>query len=799
MLRDFLPSWRPNSNRASSTIHKSRRRSLTLERLDERVLLSSLLGEEFSEPLVAGQLPSVQRAMLNADLSSLTGGVSHGSTILAANGTLPVGSGYTPQQIRNAYGFNQVLSLDGTGTTIAILDPGHDPTIASDLSRFDQSFGLPNPPGFLQVNEYGQSSNYPTLQSAGMSVETSLDVEWAHAIAPGADILLVEFNATPAGTAANGNPLFNVQLGDILQAVNTARTFTINTAGSPASVVAVSMSFFGPGTAADDPYFTTPGNHGGVTFVAASGDTGGQSAWPATSPNVLSVGGTDLPLNSFGTYPGTGTVGEIGWSGSSGGITSEPMPGYQGGVVPYSMSAVNGVLYRTSPDVAYNAGYGVAVYDSFANGAQPWVFAGQGGVGGTSAGAPQWAGLVALADEGRAHLGLGSLDGARQTLPLLYDMPTSAFNDVTSGRNAQYSAGPGYDLVTGLGTPVAPQVVAGLEQLNWTNLEGGVSSVTAVALPGGGQEVFAIATNGDPANGASPGAVWTRTQTVPGGPWSNWSCLYGSVSAIAVARESNGDLELFAIATTAGDGIWSKTLDAATGTWSTAWFSLGSGNDHAIAVANDAHGNVVLFAIASDNAVWTRTQAGPGGPWSGWLSLGGAVSAITAGTDSGGDIEVFAIATSAGDGIWSKTLNAATGSWSPSWFSLGSGNDSAITVGKDYYGDLVLFAIASDQAVWTRTQIGPNGPWSGWMSLGGAVYRIAVGTDSRGQLELFGTTVGDDAVWTRTLNPATGTWSGWLGSVFTAYAISADTNLDGSLELFATSSVDLSLWATRVP
>src|SRR5205807_737888 len=104
---------------------------------------------------------------------------------------------------------------------------------------------------------------------------------------------------------------------------------------------------------------------------------------------------------------------------------------------------------RASPDVAYDANpnTGFAVYDTY----------GQGGwlqVGGTSASAPQWAALIAIADQGRALAGLGSLDGFTQTLPKLYQLPAADFHDITSGSNG-FAAGPGYDLVTGRGSPVA--------------------------------------------------------------------------------------------------------------------------------------------------------------------------------------------------------------------------------------------------------------------------------------------------------------------------------------------------------
>jgi hypothetical protein len=143
---------------------------------------------------------------------------------------------------------------------------------------------------------------------------------------------------------------------------------------------------------------------------------------------------------------------ETGWSGSGGGISSyENQPSYQKGVIPQSSTA------RTVPDVAYNASSAslYAVYDTSGYGGWIQVY-------GTSAGAPQWGALVAIANQGRALKGEGTLDGATQTLPAIYQMPSNNFHDITTGKNGAYSAGPGYDLVTGRGTPIANLVVNSL-------------------------------------------------------------------------------------------------------------------------------------------------------------------------------------------------------------------------------------------------------------------------------------------------------------------------------------------------
>ncbi len=348
--------------------------------------------------------------------------------------------GYTPAQIRQAYGFNQIsfggVAGDGTGTTIAIIDAFDDPNIASDLINFDAQFGLPNPT-FTKVNQTGGST--PPTATGVDAEETALDVEWAHAIAPKASILLVEANS--------------LTLADVMAA-------TAYAAKQP-GVVAVSLSLAmaeTSGETADDSTFLTPAGHAGVTFVASSGDLPGvtpQPAYPASSPNVLSVGGTLLNLNGAGNI-----ISETAWSNSVGGISAyEAQPSYQHGVVTQSTTK------RTTPDVAYMADASSGsfpIYDSYDNGSStPWSSTASG----TSIGAPQWAALIAIADQGRIHAGLTPLNGPTQTLPKIYALPATDFHDITTGTSTgtpSYSAGPGYDLVTGRGSPRANLIVTGL-------------------------------------------------------------------------------------------------------------------------------------------------------------------------------------------------------------------------------------------------------------------------------------------------------------------------------------------------
>jgi subtilase family serine protease len=411
--------------------------------------------------------------------------------------------GYTPAQIRTAYGFTNVsfgtssVSADGAGQTIAIIDAYNDPNIASDLAVFDSEFGLATA-NLKVVNQTGGTKLPAT--NGGWAGEISLDVEWAHAIAPGADILLVEANSE--------------NTDDLMAAVDYARTVP--------SVSVISMSWGGSETAdfaggaestsqtAYDADFTTPAGHQGITFLAAAGDSGSQAGveWPASSPNVVAVGGTSLTLDSGGDYES-----ETAWSGTSGGYsTVETEPSYQ--------ESAQSTGYRSVPDVAYDAdpNTGFAVYDSVPDdGSVGW-----GEVGGTSAGSPQWGALIAIADQGRVLDGQSTLDGATQTLPDLYalygtpgtsayDTYTTYFNNiVTQGNDGngfgfghhyhpQGTAGVGYNTLTGLGTPHATDVIDALD--------GDTSTSSGGSTSGGGSTTTPVSPSTLPASPVSIGFV----------------------------------------------------------------------------------------------------------------------------------------------------------------------------------------------------------------------------------------------------------------------------------------------------
>jgi subtilase family serine protease len=370
---------------------------------------------------------------------------------------LPLPIRYTPAQIRRAYSVSN-LPANGAGQIIAIVNAFDDPTVERDFQIFINTFfpptmrvmnGLPSGapcnvvtgphPCFQKA--YSASRPQPSGQTPGDTVglwalETSLDVQWAHVIAPMADILLVE-----APT--------NLDI-DMLSAVQTA----VNMGAK-----VVSMSWGGPEfeheRTWDQRYFWHPG----VAFVASSGDRGHGVQWPAASPYVISVGGTTLVMDTLGNV-----VSETGWSGSGGGLSRfESEPAYQRAHrIPRAHKR------RGNPDVSYVAdpNTGVWVFDSTHFGSIPggWFV-----VGGTSVGAPQWAAILALANQMRAaqHLGTLSTSSHRMNMPQspVYGVPSSTFRDVISGINGGCaicrSVG-GYDYVTGLGSPIVNELVPSL-------------------------------------------------------------------------------------------------------------------------------------------------------------------------------------------------------------------------------------------------------------------------------------------------------------------------------------------------
>jgi hypothetical protein len=398
-----------------------RAQGFLLERVENRVLLSA----------VPGAHSTAERAVHTTYIAYRPKGDTGVGPFSTSAPT-----GLTPAQMRHAYGVDQInfngTAGDGTGQTIAIVDAFDQPNAASDLNAFSQQFGLPlmNQPGgptFTKIAQDGSSnlpSPAPITQSGSWGVEESLDIEWAHSIAPKANIVLVEASTDQT-------------IGDLMAAVDEAAKYP------GVSVVSMSWGDFErnlPGESSFDSHFVTPPGHIPVTFFASTGDSGQPGVYPAFSPNVVAVGGTTLNVDSSGNY-----ISESGWSGSGGGIsTQEAQPSYQSGKVPQSTTN------RAIPDISMDADpqTGVPVYDSYDFGTSaPWAQ-----FGGTSLASPMTAALVSIADQISMLQGGTTLDGRGNTLPDLYAMSASNFHDITSGNNG-FAAGPGYDLVTGIGSP----------------------------------------------------------------------------------------------------------------------------------------------------------------------------------------------------------------------------------------------------------------------------------------------------------------------------------------------------------
>ncbi|HLV80013.1 MAG TPA: hypothetical protein VKT32_07000 [Chthonomonadaceae bacterium] len=388
---------------------------------------------------------------------------AHTNVLILGNpaGGLGPGGGMTPAQMRSFYN----LPSSGGSQIVAIVDAYHDATALNDFNTFSSQFGLPTETStnvtastnaVFQV-VYASGSQPPQDSSGGWELEESLDIEWAHAMAPGAKIVLVE---------ANSN-----SFSDLFNAVNVATGFTDS---NSLSTKEASMSWSGSefsGETSYDSYFTSSN----VVYFASTGDSGAPSGYPSTSPYVIAAGGTTVTTNSSG-----GFVSESGWSSGGGGpSTQEARPAYQ--------NAISGIVgsSRGTPDIAYDAdpNSGASVYDSTPyNGiTYGWLV-----VGGTSWSSPALAGIVNLANTAAGAFAAGS----QAELTTIYSNLGSAnFRDITTGNNG-YAAGPGWDFVTGVGS------VQGLNGLNAGNSASPtISSLSPSSATAGGAG-FTLTVNG---------------------------------------------------------------------------------------------------------------------------------------------------------------------------------------------------------------------------------------------------------------------------------------------------------------
>jgi subtilase family serine protease len=422
----------------------------------------------------ATALVGVQPASIRSELASRTQPPTEADCV--ASFTVPC---YDPPQIETAYNEQPLFShgITGKGETIVIVDSFGSPTIQSDLATFDSQFGLPAPPSFKVIQPAGAVPPYDPTNSAMVSWagETTLDVEWSHTIAPGANILLVETPVAETEGVAGfpqiveaENYVINHHLG---QVISQSLDATEQTFPSAASIQHLRSA-----------YVNALVHH--VTVLAASGDTGASNysnvagtllythpvvGWPASDPLVTGVGGTQLSLNSSGQRTAPDQV----WNDTYNTSLQEvffgdagPNPLATGGGKsavfsrPWYQNGVANVVGRSRgvPDIAMSGACSglVDTYQSFGGEAAGWYV-----VCGTSEASPLFAGIVALTDQVARHP-VGFINPALYALsaeraPGLVDI-THGNNTVGFTQNGTlytvqgYSAGRGYDLASGVGT-----------------------------------------------------------------------------------------------------------------------------------------------------------------------------------------------------------------------------------------------------------------------------------------------------------------------------------------------------------
>lgn len=409
---------------------------------------------------------------------------------------------YSPQQIQEAFGLTSLYKqgITGAGQTIVIIGAGNTTTLESDLKAFDKAWGLPDPPSFRILQPFGPPAPYTCHGGFdGLQIENTLDVEWAHAIAPGANIVLV----IGANNERKHQPPPNENKCGLDYLEDDVAYALDQHLGNIISISYGGSELGGDRDTAQDKQYEQQEFDAGhavfkraaqehVTVLASSGDSGATNgkdmnnpnlfwntpnvSWPASDPYVLAVGGTTLTVQDE-----TGTYGsERVWNdGRGGGATGGGLsvlygePDYQEKLQDQSLFKGR----RGLPDVSFPAESNYLIYLSGLSlpgdlGQVNSKWNGWSLIGGTSASAPCWAGLIALANQ-MAGQPLGFIQ------PALYSLQGQAMHDITTGDNnfeipvefgpggsvkkyetvQGYPAQPGYDLVTGWGTPIADQLL----------------------------------------------------------------------------------------------------------------------------------------------------------------------------------------------------------------------------------------------------------------------------------------------------------------------------------------------------
>jgi subtilase family serine protease len=513
---------------------------------------------------------------------------------------------YTPAQIRAAYGLPALASSAsgvtsaqaaqmGAGQTIYLIDAYNDPNIAAELATFDSKFGLPgctltaiSPAASLPLAAasatgctlsvvYGTPSASMAAAApaynSGWAMEIALDVQWAHATAPYARIVLIE-----AADNSTQNLLAGVQLANQMGPGVVSQSF-----GAPEDGT----------TSSKDAYYSVAN----MTYLASTGDAGAGVNWPAVSSHVLAVAGTSL------TYSGTGPRTETVWSDSGGGEMSAfvATPAYQSLAVP----GLTPLAHRAVADVAFNAdpytGQFLAIITPGATSAT-WYSG-----GGTSLASPQWAGILAVANALRAEAALAPI-GASQ--PTLYGLGVQAasyagsFLDVTKGSDgacATCYAGVGYDLPSGLGTPNAQTLLPALSAqaavvapvVTAASVSGKVGTALSFSITATAAHPLTYSLTGAPAGMSVNASTGLVTWNAP---------LLGNYSVIAHASDAHTGLS--------GQGTLSVSILAASPPQVTGGSESGTAQTALTFATQVADANVVTYSLSGAPSGMSVNAAG---------------------------------------------------------------------------------------------------------------------------------------------------------------------------------------------
>lgn len=444
--------------------------------------------------------PSLHRMYVNPVASpapaanSTAAGSNYGLRVCQVNG-LSTGQCYDPYQMRTAYGVDSLIAngYDGTGKTIVILDAFDDPYLQSDFTYFNNYYGLPD----QTIAQYYPGGQVNTPYDAGWSEEMQLDVDWSHAIAPGAKIVIVHGKSnSDDDLIAAANYAVDHNLGDVISMSFGESDKCLGSATQSGSLTNQWHQVFVNATKKGMTLFASSGDQGAAQPSCDGNSWIQSSSSPASDPLVTGVGGTELVAQDFtciftsscSTPPIPGTwLSETAWNeGPTGdfsgffGATEASGGGYSTvwNEPSYQQGTIHGGKTRAVPDVAYNGAilHGVLV---------PLLeFGGFFRFGGTSCGSPQWAGLTAIADQAAGH-DYGFINSALYKIGQSSSSYSAAFHDITVGQNNAlefdnsnnpvsipgFNAGTGWDAVTGLGSPMAGGLLSQLAQ-SWAPGQG---------------------------------------------------------------------------------------------------------------------------------------------------------------------------------------------------------------------------------------------------------------------------------------------------------------------------------------